>query len=58
MKQENQNYDLTKRPAEEVVEPIPEEQLNQEAKLRAKKRPLLEKSSDFSNAKTNPTAKS
>lgn len=43
MKQENQNYDLTKRPAEEVVEPIPEEQLNQEAKLRAKKRPLLEK---------------
>ena len=29
MKQENQNYDLTKRPAEEVVEPIPEEQLNQ-----------------------------
>ena len=33
----------TKRPAEEVVEPIPEEQLNQEAKLRAKKRPLLEK---------------
>ena len=46
MKQENQDYtpdDLTKRPAEEVVEPIPEEQLNQEAKLRAKKRPLLEK---------------
>ena len=46
MKQENQNYksdDLTKRPAEEIVEPIPEEQLNQEAKLRAKKRPLLEK---------------
>lgn len=43
MKQENQNYDLTKRPAEEVVDPIPEEQLNQEAKLRAKKRPLLEK---------------
>ncbi|MDY5583207.1 MAG: Rne/Rng family ribonuclease [Candidatus Merdousia sp.] len=43
MKQENQNYDLTKRPEEEVVEPIPEEQLNQEAKLRAKKRPLLEK---------------
>lgn len=43
MKQENQNYDLTKRPAEEVIEPIPEEQLNQEAKLRAKKRPLLEK---------------
>lgn len=43
MKQENQNYDLTKRPAEEVVEPIPEEQLNQEARLRAKKRPLLEK---------------
>lgn len=46
MKQENQDYtpdDLTKRPAEEVVEPIPEEQLNQEAKLRAKKRPILEK---------------
>ncbi len=43
MKQENQNYDLTKRPAEEEVEPISEEQLNQEAKLRAKKRPLLEK---------------
>ncbi len=46
MKQENQNYkadDLTKRPVEVVVDPIPEEQLNQEAKLRAKKRPLLEK---------------
>lgn len=46
MKQENENYqadDLTKRPVEEVVEPIPEEQLNYEAKLRAKKRPLLEK---------------
>ncbi len=46
MKQENQNYkadDLTKRPVEEIVEPISEEQLNYEAKLRAKKRPLLEK---------------
>jgi len=46
MKQENQTTpadDLTKRPVEEIVEPIPEEQLNQEAKLRAKKRPLLEK---------------
>ena len=46
MKQENENYitdDLTKRPVEEIVEPVPEEQLNYEAKLRAKKRPLLEK---------------
>ena len=46
MKQENTDYkidDLTKKPPEEIVEPIPEEQLNLEAKLRAKKRPLLEK---------------
>ncbi len=47
MKQENTDYkadDLTKRPPEEVVQPIPEEQLNLEAKLRAKKkRPLIEK---------------
>ena len=46
MKQENEDYiadDLTKRPVEEVVEPISEEQLNYEAKMRAKKRPLLEK---------------
>ena len=46
MKQENTDYivdDLTKRPPEEIVEPIPEEQLNLEAKMRAKKRPLLEK---------------
>ncbi len=39
----NQVDDLTKRPPEQIVEPIPEEQLIQEAKLRAKKRPLLEK---------------
>ena len=37
------NNDLTKRPPEEVVEPVSVEQLNAEAKLRAKKRPLLEK---------------
>ena len=50
MKQGKQNQDLnevdislTKRPPEEVVEPISEEQLNMEAKLRAKKRPFLEK---------------
>lgn len=46
MKQENTDYkidDLTKKPPEEIVEPIPEEQLNLEAKMRAKKRPLLEK---------------
>ena len=46
MKQENTDYkidDLTKRPPEEIVEPIPEETLNLEAKMRAKKRPLLEK---------------
>ena len=43
MKQENTDYkidDLTKRPPEEIVEPIPEETLNLEAKMRAKKRPL------------------
>ena len=46
MKQENTDYkidDLTKKPPEEVVEPISEETLNLEAKMRAKKRPLLEK---------------
>ena len=46
MKQENEDYiadDLTKRPVEEIVEPVSEEQLNYEAKMRAKKRPLLEK---------------
>ncbi len=46
MKQENTEIkadDLTKRPPEEIIEPISEEQLNLEAKLRAKKRPLLEK---------------
>ncbi len=46
MKQENSDTktdDLTKRPPEEVVEPVPEAQLNLEARLRAKKRPLLEK---------------
>ncbi len=37
------NDDLTKKPPEEVVEPVSVEQLNAEAKLRAKKRPLLEK---------------
>ena len=40
---DNSSDDLTKRPPEQIVEPIPEEQLIQEAKLRAKKRPLLEK---------------
>ena len=46
MKQEKTDYipdDLTKRPVEETVQPIPEAQLNLEARLRAKKRPLLEK---------------
>lgn len=45
MKEEirNSENDLTKRPPEEIVEPISEEQLNREAKLREKKRPLLEK---------------
>ncbi len=50
MKQEKQDnslkeidISLTKRPPEQVVEPIPEEQLHLEAKLRAKKRPFLEK---------------
>ncbi len=45
MNQDNKDIenDLTKRPPEEVVEPISEEQLNREAKLREKKRPLLEK---------------
>lgn len=46
MKQENIDCkadDLTKRPPEETVKPIPEAQLNQEARLRAKKRPFLEK---------------
>ena len=46
MKQENTDYkedDLTKRPQEKTVAPIPEEKLVLEAKLRAKKRPLLEK---------------
>jgi len=38
-----ENLDLTKKPPEEVVEPVSVEQLNAEAKLRAKKRPLLEK---------------
>ena len=40
MKQENTDYkidDLTKRPPEEIVEPIPEETLNLEAKMRAKR---------------------
>ena len=44
MKQEKTDYipdDLTKRPVEETVQPIPEAQLNLEARLRAKKRPLL-----------------
>ena len=35
--------ELSKRPPEEVVEPVSEAQLNAEAKLRAKKRPLWEK---------------
>ncbi len=46
MKQENIDYtpdDLTKRPKEQKVEPVPVEQLNQEARMRAKKRSLLEK---------------
>ena len=50
MKEDNkkQNLDevdisLTKRPPEEIVEPVSEQQLNMEAKLRAKKRPFLEK---------------
>ena len=40
MKQENTDYkidDLTKKPPEEVVEPISEETLNLEAKMRAKR---------------------
>ena len=44
--QENQNTldeELSKRPPEVAVEPISVAQLNAEAKLRAKKRPLLEK---------------
>lgn len=39
MKQEKTDYipdDLTKRPVEETVQPIPEAQLNLEARLRAK----------------------
>ncbi len=45
MKEEINNIDsdLSKRPPEEVVEPVSEEQLNREAKLREKKRPLIEK---------------
>lgn len=46
MKEEKTNIsdtDLTKKPPELVVEPVSEEQLKQEAKLRQKKRPLLEK---------------
>lgn len=35
--------ELTLKPKEHIVEPVPSEQLNAEAKLRAKKRPLLEK---------------
>ncbi|MBR4597716.1 MAG: Rne/Rng family ribonuclease [Opitutales bacterium] len=44
--EENQNSldeELAKRPPEVAVEPISVERLNAEAKLRAKKRPLLEK---------------
>ena len=41
--QDNINEELSKRPPEVVVEPFSVEQLNIEAKLRAKKRPLLEK---------------
>lgn len=61
MKQENTDYkidDLTKRPPEEIVEPIPEETLNLEAKMRAKKRPLLEKIIKCSSARTSPIGKS
>ncbi len=35
--------DLTRKPPETVVEPVSAEQLNYEAKLRSKKRPLLER---------------
>lgn len=41
--QSSLDEELSKRPPEEVVEPISEAQLNAEAKLRSKKRPLLEK---------------
>lgn len=44
--QENQNTldeELSKRPPEVAVEPVSVAQLNAEAKLRSKKRPLLEK---------------
>lgn len=57
MKQENiskKNDDLMRRPPEEIVQPIPEEKLALEARLRAKKRPMLEKIINFLKRDSEP----